>query len=268
MSSQKSQSTSNFCFYASLLDAYQNFLDTDMIYEKYWGHSEDPKFTIDEYADKQFVELINRINRVPFTNDAVEKGTALNNMVDMLVDGVTDNDQYVIETDDEKQLIYIKEREIEVDEEGSPKEVFNKTFKFNLPMVREFVQYYEGALKQYFVKGTIDTCYGDVELYGYVDYLLPFSYHDMKTTRSYQAGSYKTHWQHLVYPFAGSQMGLKINTFEYNITNFKETFTEVYVFEPDRDIPRLRNMCELFIGFLLNNRKLITDEKIFNYRKV
>ena len=137
MSSQKSQSTSNFCFYASLLDAYQNFLDTDMIYEKYWGHSEDPKFTIDEYADKQFVELINRINRVPFTNDAVEKGTALNNMVDMLVDGVTDNDQYVIETDDEKQLIYIKEREIEVDEEGSPKEVFNKTFKFNLCFISQ-----------------------------------------------------------------------------------------------------------------------------------
>jgi hypothetical protein len=270
MSSQqnRSQSKSNFQFYASLLDAYQNFLDSEEIYDKYWGHSEDPKFTYDEYADKQFVELINRINRVPFTNDAVEKGTALNNMVDMLIDGVTDNGQFVLQANEEKNLMTISEREIMVDDEGNQSETFKNEHSFLLPMVREFADYYDGALKQYFVKGTLDTCYGDVDLYGFIDYLLPFSYHDMKTARSYSAGSYKNHWQHIVYPFAGYQCGLNIERFEYNVTNFKETFTEVYMFKPERDIPRLRNMCELFIGFLLNNKELITDEKIFNYRKL
>lgn len=267
-SQNQNQSKSNFCFYASLLDAFQNYLDTEQIWEKYWGHSEDPKFTCDEYADKQFVELINRINRVPFTNDAVEKGTALNNMVDMLIDGQKDNGQFLIEEDDEKQKMIIREREIVVDDEGNPSETFKNERSFLMPMVKDFVEYYQGALKQYFVKGVLDTCFGDVELYGFIDYLMPFSYHDMKTTRSYSAGSYKTHWQHIVYPFAGYQCGLNIERFEYNVTNFKDTFTEVYMFKPERDVPRLRNMCEMFINFLLNHKDLITDEKIFNYRKV
>ncbi len=259
---------SNFCFYATLLDAFQNYLDTDELWEKFWGHSDDPKMTYDEYADKQFVEIINRINRVPFTNDAVEKGTAFNNIVDMLLDGKTDNGQFLLQTDDEKQLITISEREIKVDDDGQPSETFINQRSFSLPVVKEFVNYYEGAMKQYFTKGVLDTCYGNVELYGFIDYLLPFSIHDMKTAKSYSAGSYRKHWQHIVYPFTLQQNGINISSFEYNVTNFRETFTELYVFKAERDIPRLRDMCERFIGFLLNHKDLITDEKIFNYRKV
>lgn len=262
------QSQSKFCFYASILDAFQSYLDTDNTWEKYYGRSDEPKFTCDEFSDMRFTEFINRINRVPFTNDAVEKGIALNNMVDMLLDNQTDNDQFVISTDEEKQKITIREREIVVDANDNPVETFKNERSFYLPMVNEFVNYYEGALKQHFVLGTLDTCFGDVDLYGYIDYLMPFSYHDMKTTRQYSAGSYKNHWQHLVYPFAGMQCGLDIDRFEYNVTNFKETFTEVYMFKPERDIPKLRNMCEMLIQFLLNNKALITDEKIFNYRKI
>ena len=123
-------------------------------------------------------------------------------------------------------------------------------------------------MKQYFTKGVLDTCYGNVELYGFIDYLLPFSIHDMKTAKSYSAGSYRKHWQHIVYPFTLQQNGINISNFEYNVTNFRETFTELYVFKAERDVPRLRDMCERFIGFLLNHKDLITDEKIFNYRKV
>lgn len=269
MSNQNSQpSNCKFRIYATLLDAFQNYLDTEMLWEKFWGKSEDPKYSYDEYADMQFVEIINRINRVPFTNDAVEKGTAFNNIIDMLLDGKHDDGLHILEVDDKKNIVSISEREILVDEQGNQTELIKGARSFSLSVAREFAEYYEGALKQYFTKGVLDTCYGDVELYGFIDYLLPFSIHDLKTTKSYSAGSYKNHWQHIVYPFTLNQNGIHVAQFEYNVTNYKETFSEVYMFKPERDIPKLRDMCERFIGFLLNNRELISDEKIFNYRNV
>lgn len=264
----KQPSDCKFRIYATILDAFQGYLDCDVTYEKYWGHSENPKFTYDEYADKQFVELINRINRVPFTNESVEKGTAFNNIVDMLLDGKHDDGLHVLHEDEDKNLITITEREIVVDDQGNQTEQFKNARSFPIPVIHEFVEYYDGALKQFFTNGILNTCYGDVELYGFIDYLLPFSIHDMKTTKSYSAGAYRNHWQHIVYPFTLNQKGIHVNNFEYDVTNFREIFSEVYVFNPDRDIPRLRDMCERFIGFLLSNKRLITDEKIFNFRNV
>ena len=98
---------------------------------------------------------------------------------------------------------------------------------------------------------------------------MPMSVHDIKTTGKYSVGKFKDHSQHLVYPYCLMQNGNDIRTFEYNVAaidkyNRWETFTEIYVFEPERDIPILRNRCEDLIRFLLDNRHLITDKKIFN----
>ena len=268
MSSPARKSDSQFAFYATLLDAFESYLESDQLYQKFYGNSEEPKFTEDEWADKQFVELINRINRVPFTNDAVEKGTAFNNIVDMMLDGKYDDGLHVLSIDEEKNQITIAERSVSKDDKGKEKTEFLNARTFLYSVAKEFADYYEGGLKQYFTIGTIDTCYGNVDVYGFIDYLLPFSIHDMKTTSRYSAGSYKTHWQHIVYPFAMKQQGMDIPRFEYNVTNFKETFTEVYVFDEQRDVPRLRAMCERFINFLLANKHLITDKKVFNYREI
>jgi len=51
-------------FYATLLDSYQWYLD-----------SED---------DNSFQEFIDKINRVPFTSEAAERGTAFNKLVDLI----------------------------------------------------------------------------------------------------------------------------------------------------------------------------------------
>jgi len=258
------QRGSDYAFYATLLDAFQNYLDTDELWEKYFGHSEDPKFSADEWEDKQFVELINKINRVPFTNEAVEKGTAFNNIVDMLVQGNTESDRFVLNTDEERKQITIAERSVVVDENGDRHEVLVNPRTFPLGVAMEFGNYYQGAMPQFFTKGMIETCYGNVDLYGYIDYLMPFSVHDLKTCKSYSAGSFKNHWQHIVYPYTLRQGGIEVSTFEYNVTNFRETFTELYVFKEERDVPKLREMCESFIRFINTNRSLITDKKIFN----
>lgn len=105
--------------------------------------------------------------------------------------------------------------------------------------------------------------------YGLIDELMPTSVHDIKTTGSYTVGKFKDHHQHLVYPYALMQNGSDVRTFEYNIVEFNkggyvvDTYTETYVFNPERDIPILTNHCEEFIRFLEENRKLITDTKIF-----
>ena len=92
---------------------------------------------------------------------------------------------------------------------------------------------------------------------------MPMSVHDIKTTGSYYVGKFKDHWQHMVYPYCLMQNGSDVRSFEYNVTDFKSTYTESYTFVPARDIPILINHCEDFIRFLNDNRDLITDKKIF-----
>lgn len=136
---------------------------------------------------------------------------------------------------------------------------------------KEFADYYDGALCQQLCKGTIDTAYGKVELYGYIDYLLPFKVCDLKTTKNYGGmGSFRHHWQHRVYPMCLHQMGCDVDTFEYNIlkwgteTKPGESFTESYNFNPAIDVPSIREICEQLIRFINTNKDIITDIKVFN----
>ncbi len=284
----------HYSAYATLLDGFQSYLDAEKTYYKYFT-SENPSMTVDEWCDKMYTDLINKINRVPFTSEAADKGTAFNELVDALIKKPLDKRQK--ENDMESDfltlrvvLLQIKGRrktdpvterlayEVEFDpdrtrrkealanlKEGEELPAFQEpqTFTFFKDITDEFVEYYDGAIPQVFVKGTLETTCGVIDLYGYADELMPFSCHDIKTTKNYHAGNFKEHWQHLVYPFCLQKMGMDISHFEYNITNFKETFSEVYVFEPSRDIPKLRDICEHFIQFLEANRDVITDEKVF-----
>jgi len=71
-------------FYATLLDAFQSYLDSDSNFER-WGKD----MTIDEWREKCERDLIDKINRVPFQSEAADKGTAFNEVVDCLVENRT-----------------------------------------------------------------------------------------------------------------------------------------------------------------------------------
>ena len=43
-----------FKFYATLLDAFTSYLKSDAIWERYWGFSENPPHTPEEFRQKQF----------------------------------------------------------------------------------------------------------------------------------------------------------------------------------------------------------------------
>ena len=65
------------------------------------------------------------------------------------------------------------------------------------------------------------------------------------------------------------QMGNDVRTFEYDVVEWSRgggvngVYKETYVFNPDRDIPILRDHVEQLIEFIEDNRDLITNKKIF-----
>lgn len=244
----------NYRIYATLLDAFWGYLNSDVIWDKYWGWSENPPHTPEEFHEQQFQELINCINRKPFDSEAADKGTAFNELVDALIENRKPNGMDVERNKDNTCYTVVYN---------------DRTFVFPISLCREFADYFKGALTQQRVEAILPTVYGNVLVYGLIDELMPTSVHDIKTTGSYTVGKFKDHHQHLVYPFALMQNGSDVRTFEYNIVEFNkggyvvDTYTETYVFNPERDIPILTNHCEEFIQFLEENRELITDKKIF-----
>ena len=258
---QQSLPNIKFRLYATILDGYQDYLNSDSIWERYWGWSDNPPHTMEEFRVKHFQSLIDRINRVPFDSEAADRGTAFNEVIDCLIEhrksptvkvqkafaevtrevyGSSDEDMRIR---DYANIEYVTENQLV----GLYATYNNRTFYFDINLCREFADYFKGALTQQLVKGALETAYGNVELYGYVDELMPQAIHDIKTTGQYSVGKFKDHWQHRVYPYCYYMQGIMLPTFEYNIVEFDkynkqayETFTETYSFVPERDIPILR----------------------------
>ncbi|WP_368109541.1 HNH endonuclease [Bacteroides salyersiae] len=245
-------------FYATILDAFWNYLNSDIVYARYWGFSENPPHTEDEFHELQFQELIDRINRKPFDSEAADRGTAFNEIIDCMIENRKSSIMEISRVYHDDGTLY-----------GIKAVYNNRTFTFHIDLCRELSDYFKGALTQQRVEAILPTAYGDVLVYGLIDELMPTSVHDIKTTGNYSVGKFKNHFQHLVYPFALMQNGSDVRTFEYNIVEFNkggyvvDTYTETYVFNSERDIPILTNHCEEFIRFLEENRALITDTKIF-----
>lgn len=241
-------------FYATILDSFWGYLNSDVVWEKYWGWSENPPHTPEQFHELQFQELIDRINRKPFDSEAADKGTAFNELVDALIENRKPNKMNV-ERNAENTCYTVVYN--------------NRTFVFPISLCREFVDYFKGALTQIRVEAILPTAYGNVLVYGLIDELMPTTVHDIKTTGSYTVGKFKDHHQHLVYLYCLNKNGIPIKDFEYNIVEFGKngnvvgTYTELYNYNPDAYMPKLTSICEEFICFLNENKDLITDLKIF-----
>ena len=237
-------------FYATLLDKFQNYIGSSEMYQQFWGFSENPTKTEDDFEQEQFDGLINTINRVPFTSELADKGTAFNEVVDCIIENrKSDKMQINVVSTADKSTIQANYN--------------NKIFVFDTNLCKEFAEYFKGALTQQRVSGIIQTKYGNVEVYGNLDELLPFKVADIKTTKQYTAGKYRKNWQHVVYPFCLIQNGNPIYEFEYVVTDFKNTFIEHYMYKPEIEEPRLTEHCELLIEFLELHKNLISNKKIF-----
>ena len=239
-----------FNIYPSILDAFQGYLDSSEVYQKYYGMSEEPVMSEEEFSDKQYEELINRINRIPFESEAADKGTAFNEVIDCLV---------LNKPSTHEKITWLRSNK----ETGMFECRFNnRDFLFPITLCLEIAQYYNGAIPQVLVSSDLQTKYGTVNLYGYIDYLLPFTACDLKTTSKYEVGKYRKSWQRFVYLYCLNKSGNKINEFEFNATDFKATFTELYTYNDAEYEKALTDICERFIEFMFMNEELITDKKI------
>jgi hypothetical protein len=243
-----------YLIYPSLLDKFQGLLSSSEIYQDYWGFSEDPEKTEEQFEQEQFQALIDGINRVPFESEAADRGTAFGEIVDCLI-AHRSTDKMTLKSDKEAGTVTALYK--------------NQTFVFPLQICLEFAEYFYGAKSQVYCEGLLPTKYGNVLLYGYIDQIKDFSIHDIKTTGKYKHGKYGRGWQHIVYPYCIEKQGGTVHYFEYNVAVLGSgmncsSFTEYYRWMPAEMTQRLTYYTERFIEFLENNRDKITDKKIFN----
>lgn len=260
----------SYRFYATLLDSFTNYLEAEQIWDKYWGRMDNPPHTPDQFVEIQRQSLIDRINRVPFDSEPADRGTAFNEVIDCIIEHRKSDKVHV-----DKVCLDTRRPGIVTHLQAHYN---NRSFLFDLALCRQVADMFKGALTQVFTEATLDTAFGDVQLYGYLDELMPMSIHDIKTTGSYEVGKFKNHWQHIVYPYCQIANGCDVRDFEYNVVEWGRPRTdgtsawsirkECYTYVPERDIPRLRQHTEQLIAFLECNRDLITDTKIFNLPSV
>ena len=244
-----------YLLYATLLDTYEGYINSSRIYQTYWGFSIDPPKTEEEFEKEQFQSLIDRINRVPFDSEPADRGTSFNEVIDCIITKSV-SEKVQMKSDKQSNTITVNYN--------------NRTFVFPLDQCLNVAKGYQGAVPQVLTKGHLETKYGLVELYGYIDELMPLQIVDIKTTSKYSAFKFKDNWQHKVYPYCLSCEGINIPDFTYDVyvmnksNSITESHQEFYSFVPERDIPSLINHCEGMIEFIETNRHLITDKKIFN----
>lgn len=260
--------------YPSLLDKFQRYLDItpeEFLYQDadgVWhrnfnestGEFQFSPSEVDEMAKK---DLIDAINRVRTTSVAATKGTAFNELVDSFIHKKRSN-SISMRGDKSNDIIYV--------------ECEGEKFQFSYSFVEYAASIFEDSLSQVFTSACLETDYGVVELYGYIDELKENKVRDIKTSKVYNFGNYRKYWQQHVYPYCLIESGDcdNIDSFVFDCFVLKGGtekqpiitgvhFPEEYTYQHEYSRGLLKSFCEQFIEFIEENRDLITDKKIFCY---
>lgn len=202
--------------YPSLLDKFEQYLRADEQVESFWNIDNETgeyKRSPDEIEAELKQSLIDSINRVPFESEAADKGTAFNAIIDCYVHSMKHTpdarNPYTIVGDEETNTIQVAFPATDI----APA----RHFLFDRSWCIEQARYFAGALSQVFVSAILPTCYGNVELYGYIDELLRDIVYDIKSTSKYEFGKYGHGWQRHVYPYCLITSGQmeSVKAFEY-----------------------------------------------------
>lgn len=271
------QNKADFKIYPSLLDKFQEFLDYQVAVEEPWNKVSDTAIaagkhtdkevgdyilTPDEMQDKLEQELIDTINRVPHEpSEAADKGTCFNEVIDMLIE--------------DRDCLY-EGMTVTMDEAANTvtATLHEFTFLYDLGFCKEIAEGLIDSASQVFTSATIETCFGIVELYGYIDEYRYNQVIDLKTTGNYDFLKFERKWQRHVYPYCLTENGNEVEGFEYRVIKWKggtktqpmlsgEVIPEYYTYDHEQSTSELRGMLEHFIGWLQANADRITDKKIF-----
>lgn len=251
----------------SQLDAFQAFLDAEYDWGQWWGNSEEPAKSAEEYAAECEKKLIDQINRCPKEPiEVADRGTAFNEVVDMIIHNLTPaetrSDMDIRLSNSEPYFIYVKFNGFE--------------WYFDTHLCTKVAERYPYAISQYPCGAPLQTSKGLVWLYGYLDEWVAYKISDIKTTGEYHFGKYERKWQKHVYPYAVVESGdcTEIQEFEYTAVKLSkptekdpiihgEIYPEVYTNDHEQNRGLLQDICEQFIEWIEYRREFITDKKIF-----
>ncbi len=255
----------SYQFYPSLLDSYVSYRDCEEIWQMYWGNSDNPKKTLEEFKEEKKQDLIGKINRVPMAwedSEPADRGTAYNEVVDCIIENRKSDIMEITKvlSEDGKQCLSIQCQYKE------------RTFLFDASICKKIASKYPDAISQVYAEGEIKTQYGVVRLYGYLDGLNTDTIVDYKTTTSYSVGKFRDNMQHHVYPYCiAKEYGQAIHHFIYDVAvidrkskQIIELYEEVYPFDAQLSEMKIRRVCEEFICFIQDNIESIKHRRIFN----
>jgi hypothetical protein len=222
----------NYKMYPTLIDSFQRYLS-----------SED---------DEAFQQFIDKVNRVPFHSEAAEKGTKFNELIDYII----------AESREEYSEFMVKYAAL-----GDKDDVVFENYKFKKKVVDQIYQQLKYSITQVFTQAYLETRYGTVLLYGYIDNLLFGSPKDIKCTSKYEFPKFLHNWQHIIYPYClihgDGVMPDAASMFAYEVCDYSNTYREEYIYDEERDLPKLKAMVERLIEFLEQHKDKITDLKVF-----
>ena len=270
----------SYRIYPSLLDKFEDYLRADEEAESFFNVDRDTgeyKRSPEEVEAELKQSLIDAINRVPFSSEAADKGTAFNALIDSMIHlekhVPSEHAPYQIIGDEETNIVQVTFPETEL----APM----RNFLFDRKWVIKESEYFAGCISQLYVSATLPTRYGDVELYGYIDELRKDVVYDIKTTSKYEFGKYEHKWQRHVYPYCLIASGEleSVSAFEYTAYQLKggtsrtplisgTRYPEYYTYNHGQTVKMLTNHVERFIEFLEANRELITDKKILGNENI
>ena len=281
-------STPKYRIYPSVLDKFQKFLDSDLVAEEFWNKDSegDYKLSPEEMSVQLEQELLDCINRVPHEpSEAADKGTAFNEVIDCIIENhpCEREDMEIFSSNSFRVLdVYGNPNDpetcdVEHHDECEPN-IYVKfngwDFYYDSFLCRNVARYFKGCIPQYTCSAILLTIYGDVELYGHVDYINTNKIHDLKTTKNYTFGNYEKYWQRHVYPYCLIESGemQEVTEFEFTVVKWRELknkpisgemYKEAYTYSHEASSKALKAVCESFIEWLEANRHRITDKKIF-----
>lgn len=239
--------------YPSLLDSFSRYLQAEGCLK-----------------DKCRKDLLDAVNRVPFSSEAVDMGTAFNAIIDCYISGrphtPTERAPYTLDGNRADNIITASFPATAI----APA----RLFYFNRAWCYDMSRYFEGASSQAYVSATLPTRHGDVTLYGVIDEIIGDTVFDIKTTQRYYPGKYAGGWQRHVYPYCLTESGHTppIKAFEYTCFELKAPkgriitgtpHCERHPYDHAASTSLLTAHVERFIEFLTENKHLITNTKIF-----
>lgn len=271
-----------FNIYPSLLIAYQSLLDYELIAEEDWNKVGEAAHDRGEYLDREIgdykltpeemylkleCDLLDSINRIDGSfGEAADKGTAFNEIVDCLIEHRKSN----------RKDCNIRSILNDAGEKVIRAEIHGRIFDFDVNLCKTAGNFFKGSVTQYKAEADIETVYGTVHLYGYIDEWVGNKIYDIKTTGSYKWGKFEKGWQRWIYPYCVIESGdtTEVESFTYWVVEWayrrqgeplaaKGIYEETYTYDHEEAKHRIRVMCESFIEWLDARREFIQDKRIF-----